>query len=284
MHFRSLHIKEVRKETPDCVSISFEIPDQWREEFTFKQGQNITIKMVVDGEEVRRSYSICSSPLDNELRVAVKKLSSGRFSVHANEHLKEGDILEVLPPSGKFLTVLNPAQEKTYVAFAAGSGITPVISIMKTTLFTEPKSRFTLVYGNRNRTSIVFREELEALKNMFMERFRVYHILSREITDAPIYQGRITAEKCRELARLIDFRLCDEFFICGPEDMIFNVAFFLEQMGIDKRKIHFELFTVPGQQRGSEKKIQFADKNVYKGKESMVSLRLDGHTLNFALP
>lgn len=264
MHFRSLHIKEVRKETPDCVSISFDIPDRWKQEFQFRQGQNITIKRHIDGEEVRRSYSICSSPFDNELRIAVKKLASGQFSVFANEQLKKGDILEVLPPSGKFSTELHSGQAKNYIAFAAGSGITPVISIIKTTLFTEPKSRFTLVYGNRSRSSIIFREALEALKNKFMERFSVYHVLSREITDTPVNQGRLNADKCRELTRLIDFGLCDEFFLCGPEKMIYSVASYLTQTDVDKRKIHVELFTVPGQDRAMNEKSWWRKKHVQR--------------------
>src|SRR6266567_2928009 len=167
IHFHPLKIKEIKKETADCVSVLFEMPDKVKEEFAFSQGQSLTMRIFLNNEEVRRTYSICSSPLDNEWRVAIKKQEGGLFSGFANEKLKKGDFLEVMQPVGKFYTDLDPQQKKNYVAFAAGSGITPVISIIKTTLRTEPKSQFTLVYGNRNKNSIIFKEELEALKDKF---------------------------------------------------------------------------------------------------------------------
>src|SRR5688500_14385308 len=150
---------------------------------------------MIDGEELRRSYSICSSPYENELRVAVKKMTPGRFSNYINSKLQEGDVVDVLPPSGKFYTELNEQNATDYLAFAAGSGITPILSIIKTTLALEPKSSFTLVYGNRNRVSIIFKEQLEALKDRYIDRFSIHHILSREKTDSEIYHGRITPEK-----------------------------------------------------------------------------------------
>src|ERR1700722_4835765 len=171
MHFKRLIVKEVRKETTDCVSVAFEVPPSLREAFQFKHGQNITIKMVMEGEEMRRSYSICSSPLDNELRIAIKKVADGKFSTYANELLQKGETLEVLPPTGKFHTELYPANKKNYIAFAAGSGITPVISIIKTTLATEPQSSFTLIYCNQTRSSIIFKKKLEAIKNRYIDRF-----------------------------------------------------------------------------------------------------------------
>jgi ring-1,2-phenylacetyl-CoA epoxidase subunit PaaE len=181
-HFRRLKIIEVRKETEDCVSLQFQVPDEYKEEFRFQAGQNLTIRFLVDGEEIRRSYSICSSPSENELRVAVKKVISGRFSTHANVHLKPGDELEVLPPSGRFSPHLNPTNKKHYVAFTAGSGITPIISIIKTTLDTEQASTFTLIYGNRSRSAVIFKEELEGLKNKHLNRVSIYHLFSREQT------------------------------------------------------------------------------------------------------
>ena len=165
IHFHKLKVKEIRRETAECVSISFEIPPELKDFFLFQHGQNITIKKNLDGEEARRSYSICSSPLENELRVAVKKVDGGAFSGFANKSLKVGDELDVLPPTGKFNAPLHIANRKSYLALAAGSGITPVISIIKTTLKTEPASSFTLVYGNRSRSSIIFFEELEGIKN-----------------------------------------------------------------------------------------------------------------------
>lgn len=281
MRFEELIIRDVRRETPECVSIAFEVPEHLRSAFTFTQGQNITVRANLGGAEVRRSYSICSSPRENELRIAIKQVPEGAFSTHANQLLKAGDRLEVLPPSGRFFTPLDPAAHKQYVAFAAGSGITPILSIVKTTLETEPDSQFTLVYGNKGRGSILFKESLEALKNQYMERFRVIHILSREKTDIPLFQGRIDAEKCALLAgTLIDLGSTDEYFVCGPESMIFSVRDFLESRGVPGRKVHFELFTTPGQKLAStDAAAARAD-----GPQSRIHLRLDGLTFDFDLP
>jgi ring-1,2-phenylacetyl-CoA epoxidase subunit PaaE len=242
-HFRTLKIEDVRRETAECVSVAFTVPADLRDEFRYFQGQNITLRVMMGGEEVRRSYSICSSPREGELRVAIKKVEGGLFSTWANEQLAPGHELEVLPPSGRFYTELRPGNRKHYLAFAAGSGITPVISLIKTALAVEPESSFTLVYGNRNRLSILFREELEALKNRYIDRFSLYHILSREEMDIPLYLGRIDVVKCGDLcSRLIDLRSVDEVFLCGPEQMIFSVKEWLEGQGVERRKIHFELF------------------------------------------
>ncbi|MDX2049366.1 MAG: FAD-binding oxidoreductase, partial [Chitinophagaceae bacterium] len=250
IHFHQLVVKEVKKETPDCISVSFHVPEHLKETFTYTQGQNITLKKVLSGEEVRRSYSICTSPQENLLKVAIKKAEAGLFSSWANENLKPGDTLDVLPPTGKFYTLLDPSHKKNYLAFAAGSGITPVISIIKSTLQTEAQSSFTLVYGNRSRSSIIFFEELEGLKNKYMERLNLIHVLSRKKTDVPVNAGRINADKCFELKQyLVDVKSMDEIFICGPEQMIFEVKEWLEKEGIDKGKIHFELFTAPGQRQ-----------------------------------
>lgn len=280
VHFHKLQVKEVRKETPDCVSIAFAVPEAVQQEFIFEQGQNITVKKEIAGEEIRRSYSICSAPFENELRVAVKKVDGGRFSSFANTDLKAGDILDILPPTGKFNTKLKTENKKQYLAFAAGSGITPVISIIKTTLQTEPASTFTLVFGNRGRHSIIFFEELEALKNKYLNRFNFINILSREKTDAPINFGRINNDKLNELSHLIDYKNTDEFFICGPEEMIFCVKGFLEDLDIDKKKIHFELFTTPGQKRNTVHKSQVAGNN---GPASKITVKLDGRSFDFDL-
>src|SRR4029079_605176 len=199
IHFHKLVVKEVKRETPECVSVLFDIPEEAKKDFAFKQGQSLTMRTFLNNAEVSRTYSICSSPLENEWRVAIKKQEGGLFSSFANEKLKKGDVLEVMAPVGKFYTALNPSHKKNYIAFAAGSGITPVISIIKTTLKTEPNSRFTLIYGNRNKNSIIFKEELEGLKDKFIDRFRIIYILSRERTDAPIQSGRIDADKLNAL-------------------------------------------------------------------------------------
>ena len=280
VHFHTLKVKDVIKETADCVSIAFDIPADLRNEFEFEQGQNITIKKNIDGEEIRRSYSICSAPFEKELKVAVKKVEGGKFSSYANSQLNPGDKLEILPPTGKFNTALNTNNKKQYLAFAAGSGITPVISIIKTTLLTEPASRFTLVFGNRGRSSIIFFEELEGLKNKYLQRFNYINILSREKTDAPINSGRINAQKLNELSKLIDYKNTDEFFICGPEEMIFSVKDYLELLKINKNKIHFELFTTPGQKQSSTNKQPTKSLD---GSQSKVTVKLDGRSFDFNL-
>jgi ring-1,2-phenylacetyl-CoA epoxidase subunit PaaE len=281
IHFHQLAIKDIRRETGECVSVSFFIPEELKETFAYTQGQYITLRTTINGEEVRRSYSICSSPLENELRVAVKKVEQGVFSTHANEQIKKGDTLDVMPPMGKFFTALDPSHKKNYTGFAAGSGITPLLSIIKTTLRTEPNSSFTLVYGNRNRHSIIFKEELEALKNTYMDRFRVIYILSREKTDAAVNFGRIDAEKCNELCnKNLDIDRTDAFFLCGPENMIFSVKEQLEKSGVDQKKIHFELFTTPGASKQKTSKHEETGKHEVKSK---ITIKLDGITFDFDL-
>lgn len=281
IHFHSLRIKEIRKETPECVSVVFDIPERLKENFRFKQGQSLTMRTSGSNEEIRRTYSICSSPFDDELRVAIKKVSGGQFSTFANDQLKAGDMLEVMEPVGKFYTELDPRHQKNYLAIAAGSGITPVLSLIKTTLATEPHSHFTLVYGNRTRSSIIFFEQLESLKNKFLERFNFINILSRERTDIPLHYGRINIDKLVELGKLIDYPRMDEAFLCGPEEMIFATREFLEQKGLDKKNIHFELFTTPGAKKSevkSEKRELPAE-----SPKSKITVKLDGRTFDFDL-
>jgi ring-1,2-phenylacetyl-CoA epoxidase subunit PaaE len=281
VHFHKLTVRQIKTETPDCVSIAFDVPENLQTEFLFEQGQNITIKKKIDGEEIRRSYSICSAPFENELRVAVKKVEGGKFSTYANGTLKAGEELDVMPPTGKFNTKLKTQNAKQYLAFVAGSGITPVISIIKTTLQTEPASSFTLVFGNRGRHSIIFFEELEGLKNKYLNRFNFINILSREKTDAPINSGRIDFNKLTELNKLVDYKNTDEFFICGPEEMIFCVKEFLEARGIEQKKIHFELFTTPGQKNSSVVNRESSVKS--GGPSSKITVKLDGRSFDFDL-
>jgi ring-1,2-phenylacetyl-CoA epoxidase subunit PaaE len=287
IHFHSLRVKKVEKETDDCVSIVFDVPGELNDLFRFKQGQSLTVRKMINNQEVRRTYSICSAPFDNIMRVAVKKVDGGIFSSWANDELKAGDIIDVMPPVGKFYTDLDPAFKKNYVAFVAGSGITPVLSIIKTTLKTEPESSFTLVYGNRTKNSIIFKEELEGLKDKYIDRFRIYHILSREKSDAGINYGRIDISKLELLfGKLIDPARCDEFFLCGPEEMIFCIKGYLEGRGISQEKIHFELFTIPGQKQS----VSTTDGNTGLSKEpedsgpvAKVNVKLDGIMFNFDL-
>ncbi len=296
IHFHPLTIKEIRSETPDCVSISFEVPTDLEPVFKFSHGQNLTVKTKIGNEEIRRSYSICTAPHENDLRVAVKRVETGLFSTYAHQ-LRAGDVLEVLPPTGRFYTSLDPKHKKKYLAFAAGSGITPVISIIKTTLAIEPSSHFTLVYGNRSRSSIIFLEELEGLKNKYLERFNLIHVLSRERVDSVLNAGRINSEKLVQLSKLIDYSAMDEIFICGPEEMIFATKEFMEASGVEKKKIHFELFTTPGQTvvgpdsyRDRESVpidigIRSRDSDSYReGPKAKITLKLDGRSFDFDLP
>lgn len=281
VHFHTLKVKSIRKETDQCVSISFDIPEDLADEFKFKEGQNITVKKTINGEELRRSYSICSSPKEKELKVAVKKVDGGLFSLFANDTLQKGDVLEVLPPTGKFNAKLTEVDKGHYLALAAGSGITPVISIIKHTLQTQPGSSFTLIYGNRSRGSIIFFEELEAIKNRYMHRFTLINILSREKTDIDLNYGRINKEKLQALRHLVPFNNFDSIYICGPEEMIFSSKDYFEELGIDRHKIHFELFSTPGQAIKSINKENLIKEN--SAGKSTVSLRLDGRTLEFPL-
>jgi ring-1,2-phenylacetyl-CoA epoxidase subunit PaaE len=282
IHFHPLRVKHIEKETDDCVSVSFEIPDSLAEAFRFKQGQSITIRKTMNGEELRRNYSICSSPLDGELKVAIKKVDGGTFSTYANENMQPGETIDVMPPVGAFYTELDPSQKKNYVAFAAGSGITPIVSIIKTTLAVEPQSSFTLVFGNRSKSSIIFREELEALKDKYLARFRVIHILSREKTDALVNYGRIDKQKAELLFnKLIDLEKTNEIFLCGPEEMIFCLRDFLQEKGVPKKYIHFELFTVPGQKKSTVTTTTIGEDD--EGEKSNISVKLDGIVFDFKL-
>lgn len=279
VHFHPLVVKEVKRETSDCVSVLFEIPIHLKDVFEFTQGQNITLKTTIDGEEIRRSYSICSAPFENELRIAIKNVEGGKFSTYANHQLKKNDLISVLPPTGKFNTILHTKNKKDYIAFAAGSGITPILSLIKATLQTEQESSFTLVYSNRSRHSIIFFEQLEGLKNKFLQRFNFIHLLSREKTEASINFGRINVEKLQQLSSLINYKSIDEFFICGPHEVIFCVKDFLEEKGIANSKIHFELFTTPGQKQELPVN-KLIDNDLPKSK---VTIKLDGRTVAFDL-
>lgn len=278
LHFHPLTVQSVRKETADCVSIEFAIPESLQETFRFKQGQNIAIRTTINGQEVRRNYSICTAPQDHQLRVAVKKIDGGIFSTYANEQLKKGEVLDVFPPTGKFYTELHPSQQKNYLALAAGSGITPVLSLIKATLATEPSSYFTLVYGNRTRHSILFFEELESLKNQYMQRFNLVHVLSREKTDSLLNFGRIDNEKLTELSKLISFASMDEVFICGPREMIETARAELQSRGVDKKKIHLELFHAGPV---ATARSVAATQSVVK---SRIQIKLDGRQVEIEIP
>lgn len=244
--FHPLKIKDVIRETEDAVSISFEIPEEFKNDYNYKSGQYLTLRADINGEDVRRSYSLCSAPHENEWRVAVKQVEKGRFSTYANNELQAGMELQVMTPMGNFVVDTNSSNDKSYVLFAAGSGITPIISIAKSVLANEPDSDVTLFYGNKGMNSIIFKEQLEALKNEHMDRLRIIHLLSRESLGSDILKGRIDKEKANELysAFLKDLNI-DAVYVCGPEPMIIGVKESMLENGVDQSKVHFELFTSP---------------------------------------
>ena len=283
LKFYPLKVKEVRPETVDCVSVALEVPEDLKEIFQFAPGQYLTFKRHVADAEVRRSYSICASPKDGELRVAIKKVEGGKFSGFANAELKAGEILDVMPPLGKFSPKVKDETKKEYLAIAAGSGITPIMSIMKTVLEDEPNSTFTLIYGNRSRNTVIFRELIEGLKNQYMQRLRIFHILSREYMDVPLFNGRIDAEKIEKFGKsLINLSQVKEAFICGPEDMILSVRQKLIDMGMPSAHVHIELFTSPDQPKKSHENWVAAHAKD-EGPVSKVSVTLDGATFEMDL-
>jgi ring-1,2-phenylacetyl-CoA epoxidase subunit PaaE len=225
------------------VTVTFEVPEELAEKFRFVQGQYLTIRAMIDGEELRRSYSICAAVQDRRLRVGIKRAPGGVFSNWIIQNVKPGCMLEVMPPEGRFHVPLSPERAKSYVAFAAGSGITPVLSLIKTTLFSEPNSDFTLFYGNRASSSIMFREELAELKDVFLERFVLAHVLTREHQDLELLNGRINAEKTEQLLRhFCRIETIDTVFLCGPREMTDDVAGRLRALGVPEEHIKVELF------------------------------------------
>jgi ring-1,2-phenylacetyl-CoA epoxidase subunit PaaE len=225
------------------VSVAFEVPDGLKESFRFVQGQYLTLRARVGGEELRRPYSVCVAPEDGELRVCVKKLHGGRFSSFVNDQLKVGDSLDVMAPMGRFHAPDEPGALRHYVGFAGGSGITPVMSNLRAVLGREPNSRFTLFYGNRNARSIIFRDELADLKDRFMGRLQVFHVLGDEVPEIALFGGLMDEAKVTELVtRLIDVETVDWFFICGPGPMMDGAAAALARLGVPEEKVKIESF------------------------------------------
>ncbi|MDX1737309.1 MAG: 1,2-phenylacetyl-CoA epoxidase subunit PaaE [Alphaproteobacteria bacterium] len=244
--FHQMRITDIRPETRNAVVLRLEPANGNMSDFNYAQGQYITFKRDFDGEEIRRSYSICSEVGAPFIEVGIKKVAGGLFSNWANESLKAGDLLEAMPPMGNFYTELKPSEGRHYLGFAGGSGITPFMSIIKTVLSREPQSRFTLVYGNVSANSIMFREELDDLKNLYMGRFNVLHILESDAMEVDLFHGRIDADKCKALFKnWIDLKSVDQAFICGPEPMMKVISESLEGAGLPKEKIKFELFASP---------------------------------------
>jgi ring-1,2-phenylacetyl-CoA epoxidase subunit PaaE len=241
--FHRLPIERVERETRDAVAITFTVPPELAQTFRFEPGQHLTLRTTIRGDDVRRSYSICSAVHENALRIAVKRNARGTFSCWANDELKAGDVIEVLPPLGHFNVALEATARRSYVAFAAGSGITPILSILKTTLATEPGSEFTLFYGNRASSTVMFKEELAALKDVYLDRFNLVHVLSREAQDVDLLHGRIDRAKADALlSRWVDLDRVDAVFVCGPDGMMQSVVDALTARGFPASKVKIERF------------------------------------------
>ena len=281
--FYPLHVTHIRPDTRDAVVVTLRPADEHKELFRFKAGQYLTFRRKLDDEELRRSYSICSAEQDHDLRVGIKKAPDGWFSRWANEALKPGDILEAMPPSGNFHVPLDSTNQKHYLGFAGGSGITPVLGLIKTTLLTEPRSSFVLFYGNEASSTIMFREELEGLKNTFMGRFSVLHVLNREQQDVELFNGFISKEKCGQFFKhWVDIGRVDTAFICGPQAMMLQIAEALQEHGLDKRQIKFELFATPG---GPARKARAsAGAAGPRGDVCEATIIIDGRARTFSMP
>lgn len=280
--FLPLKVTDVRRETRDAVVLTLAPRDEDRALFDFTQGQYLTFRRSFDGEELRRSYSICAGVDDGCLQVGIKRVDGGAFSTWVNENLAPGDEIEAMPPMGKFSMPLDPDAARHYVGFAAGSGITPVLSIVKTVLRREPKSRFTLVYANRQISSIMFREELEDLKNLYLGRFSVLHVLESEAQEIDLFTGRIDAAKMTALFdRWIDPKSVDAAFICGPEPMMLTVAQSLRDHGMRDDQIRFELFASSQPGRAKARPVS---KTTEAGEGTQATVTLDGATRSFSMP
>lgn len=246
VEFHPLKIVDVRRETPEAVSIAFAVPRDLAEVYRFTPGQHVTMRTRINGAEIRRSYSICTAPDDGELRIAVKKIEGGAFSTLANDAIKPGDEIDVMTPQGRFGVALDPQAARTYVAIVAGSGITPIMSIARTVLSHEPHSRVVLIYGNRTTQSIIFREALEDLKDRFLDRFTIHHVLSRESQEIALLDGRIDTDKIVKLLKTLPAGGIDHAFLCGPGALIENGKAALLQYGLTADRIHVEYFSTDG--------------------------------------
>jgi ring-1,2-phenylacetyl-CoA epoxidase subunit PaaE len=281
--FHPLTVTDIRHETRDAVVVTLKPRDEDRAAFDFTQGQYLTFRRDFEGEELRRSYSICAGKDDGVLRVGIKRVDGGAFSNWANQNLAPGDVVEAMPPMGRFFMEIDPEAEKHYLGFAGGSGITPVLSIIKTVLKREPKSRFTLIYANRQISSIMFREELEDLKNAYLGRFSVLHILESEAQEIDLFTGRLDTAKLEALFRgWIDPKSVDAAFICGPEPMMLTIVESLKAHGLKDEQIKFELFASgqPGRARARVASVSEGEATAMV--EATVTL--DGTTRTFKMP
>ncbi len=281
--FHDLEVTDVHKTIRDAVVVTLKPVNGSADEFDFTQGQYLTFRRDFDGEELRRSYSICAGKDEGILQVGIKRVDGGAFSTWANSDLKVGDTVQAMPPMGSFHTAIDPSAEKHYLGFAGGSGITPVLSILKTTLAREPHSRFTLVYANKGVNTIMFREELEDLKNLYMGRLNVIHILETDAQEIELFTGLVTQDKCAELfEHWIDIQNVDTAFICGPEPMMLGIASALRAHGLNDGQIKFELFA-SAQPGRVKRKVSGAD-TASQDNQTKTSITMDGATQTITMP
>jgi len=285
-NFYTLKIADVQPETETAICVTFDVPEELTEKFNFIQGQFLTLRAMIEGEDVRRSYSICSGVNDGHMRVGIKRVMNGKFSNHANDTFKPGMEVEVMPPQGSFYTELAADVAKNYMCIAVGSGITPMISIMKSVLAAEPNSQVTLIYGNRRSNSVMFKDELNFVKNRYMNRFHWINIMDYEDQGADLLNGRIDNAKGYALQKsgLIDIKKTDEAFICGPESMMSEVSRGFRLEGLSDDQIHYELFANSSAdskemlEKAAARKEQFGEE-----KTSKVTVRADGRAISFDL-
>lgn len=276
-----LKVAKVQPETAESVSVWLEVPADLKDKFTFKPGQYLNCRAFFDGEEIRKSYSICSLPDEEYLVIAVKLVYGGKFSTYVNTELKPGHVFEVTMPEGKFTLPEKLPEDAVILFFAAGSGITPVMSLVRYFLIHYPQGQAILFYTNKSSDSIIFREQLEGLKNQYMTRFSVFHILTREVTAIEILSGRIDSEKCKDFGKhFFDIKEVSASFICGPELMIHDLKDGLHEMGLKPEQIKFELFG-----SGPYKRIEKEDERLIVGEDkvSKVTIRFDGHETDFQI-
>jgi ring-1,2-phenylacetyl-CoA epoxidase subunit PaaE len=280
--FAPLRVAAVERLTADAVALTFDVPPELREQYAFAPGQHLTLRATIDGEEVRRSYSICSPPSSGRLRIAIKQLEGGLFSKHALTQVDVGDVLEVMRPAGRFGVRLDPANAKHYAAVVAGSGITPVLSILAAALETEPASRFTLVYGNRDAGSVMFLEELADLKDRWPGRLQLVHVLSREQRDSELLTGRIDDAKLDTLlTSVIPPDAVDDWLLCGPFELVEQVRARLLAHAVPQRRVHLELFHVEGEPVPVRPRSSAGGSDADSAE---VTVRLDGRTTTFRMP
>lgn len=277
--FHTLTIAQIRRETAQSVSLSFAVPPDLKEAFSFQPGQYLTLRAHIDGHELRRSYSICSGLGTEPLRVGIKKVAGGIFSTYANDRLMAGDRLDVMAPQGRFILPPN-SRARHILGIAAGSGITPILAIMKALLHQDQNSRFTLLYGNQTSQSVMFAEDIEDLKNRYLGRLSVLHLLSREAQDIPLLSGRITAERLLALAKgAIEVSTIDEAYLCGPQEMVSEINDALAALGVQRAHIHSETF-LAGKARLDVKSAPVATNETVIAK---VSATIDGKRQSFAM-